>query len=322
MNRRLVLALSLLAVFTVRAATAETVFVDDAGRSVPIARPIARVIPAGPPADALLVALAPDLLVGLVHPFTEEQKRVLPAGWRDLAIVPRLTAEPSKGDLAAIAALKPDLVVDYGDVTAKYAALADRVTADTGIPAVLLDGRLNAVPGTLRRLAALLGRAADGERLAGLADMALVGLTPTRDLADGDRVPVYLARGYDGLDAVAAGSQLDEALLFAGGRNVVARERGVFRAMTPDAVAAARPKVVVVEQAEAMAADAPLRKALPAETVFLLDDYHGFHRVENPPSVNRLIGAVWLALRLHPDRVRFDDATLAELTRAFLHTSE
>lgn len=322
MNRRLVLALALSIALAPRPAVAETVFADDAGRSLTIDRPIARVIPAGPPADALLVALAPDLLVGLVHPFSDEQKRVLPAGWRDLPIVPRLTAEPSKGDLAAITALQPDLVVDYGDVAAKYAALADRVTAETGISAVLLDGRLDAVPATLRRLGGLLGRAADGERLAGLAETTLAGLAPTRALADADRVPVYLARGYDGLDAVAAGSQLDEAASFAGGRNVVARERGVFRAMTPDAVAAAKPKVVVVEQAEAMAADAPLRRALPPDTVFLLDDHHGFHLVENPPSVNRLIGAVRLARRLHPDRVRFDDATVAELTGAFLHISE
>lgn len=301
---------------------AQTRFVDDAGRTVVVARPPQRVMPAGPPADGLVFALAPDLLVGLVKPWTEPQRAVLAAPGRDLDIIPRLTPDPLKSDLAAVHDLKAELVVDYGDVTPKYAAVADRVTEATGIPAVLLDGHLATTPTAFRRFGDLLGRDREGETLARLAEATLAKLAPLAGLTDAERVPVYLARGYDGLDAVAAGSTLDEAVRFAGGRNVVARTEGAFRLLTPADVAALAPRVVIVEETEAAAADAPLRRALPADAVFLLDLHDGFHWVENPPSVNRLVGAAWLARRLHPDRATIDEAGVADLARRLLHVRE
>lgn len=301
----------------------ETGFTDDAGRVVTVTRPVGRILPAGPPADALLFALAPQTLPGLVEPFRTEQRPVVPAPWRDLPIVPRLTPDPLKSDLTTIRGLRLDLVVDYGDVTPKYTGLADRVTEATGVPAVLLDGRLAETPRVLRRLAGLVDRAAEGEDLARRAEEVLARLRPLAGLAAAERVPVYLARGWDGLDAIAAGTILDEAVAAAGGRNVVAREGGgYFRTLKPEAVAALAPKVVIVEHAEAVADDAPLRRALPAETVFLVDDHRGFHWVENPPSVNRLIGAAWLAGRLHPGRTTIDEAFVDDLARRILHVTE
>ncbi len=293
-------------------------FVDDAGRSVSVTVTPKRVMPAGPPADMLLFALAPDLMVGLVTPWNDAQRAVLAEPERDLAIVPRLTPEPLNSDLAAVRALKVDLVVDYGDVAPKYVAVADRVSATTGVPAVLLDGRLAATPAALRRLGALLERRAVAEDLARLAEATLTRLEPLATLPDDARVPVYLARGADGLDAVAAGTTLDEAIRFAGGRNVVARTGSPFRDLTPEAVAALAPRVVIVEDARAVAPDAPLRRALPATTAILVDEHDGFHWVENPPSVNRLIGAVWLAGRLHPGTEGLDDAAARDLARRFL----
>lgn len=322
MRRRIRLALPLalllaLAAGSPRPAVAAEVFVDDAGRSVRIEGPIARVLPAGPPADLLLFALAPDRLVGLVHPWTTEQKPAVPAPWRELPIVPRLTPDPMKVDLDGLRALGVDLVVDYGDLAPKYVVAADRANAVTGLPAILMDGRIRATPSVLRRLGRLLDRAAEGERLAAVADDALARLAPLAEMPDDARVPVYLARGSDGLDAVAAGTTLDEAIGLAGGRNVVPAG-GSFRLLRPEEVAALAPRVVIVEDAEAARPDGPLRRALPAATVFLVDDFHGFHLMENPPSLNRLVGAARLAGTLHPGATSIDDAGVADLARRLL----
>jgi len=298
---------------------AETVFVDDAGRSVTIATTPHRVMPAGPPADLLIYAVAPDMLVGLVKPWSAEQKAAIPPAHRGLAIIPRLTPEPLQSDLGAVRELGAELVVDYGDVTPAYSALADKVRDATGIPAVLLDGHLAATPKTLRSLGALLGRSENAEVLAKDAEDVLRRLAPLSRLAEAERVPVYLGRGGDGLDAVASGGLLDEAIVAAGGRNVVERRDRSFRTMTVAEIAALAPRVVVVSHAAAIAPEAPLRRALPASTVFLLDDFAGFHVVENPASVNRIVGAAWLASRMHPGRPLFDEADLEHLRSAFLH---
>lgn len=300
-------------------AGAQTVFVDDAGRSVTIAATPHRVMPAGPPADLLVYAVAPETLVGLVKPWSPEQKAAIPEAHRSLAIIPRLTPEPLRGDLGAVRELGAELVVDYGDVTPTYSALADQIRDATGIPAVLLDGHLAATPKTLRSLGTLLGRTDSAEALAKDAEDVLRRLAPLSRLGASERVPVYLGRGGDGLDAVAGGGLLDEAIVAAGGRNVVERRDRSFRTMTVEEIVALAPRVVVVSHAAAIAPDAPLRRALPASTLFLLDDFAGFHVVENPASVNRIVGAAWLASRLHPDRTPFDEAALDHLRSAFLH---
>lgn len=53
-------------------------FVDSVGRKVALPAKIERVVPAGPPADALLLAIAPEKLVGLVEPFGPRKKVFLP----------------------------------------------------------------------------------------------------------------------------------------------------------------------------------------------------------------------------------------------------
>lgn len=298
---------------------ADTVLVDDAGRSVTLTVTPRRVMPAGPPADLLVYAVAPETLVGLVKPWSPEQIAAIPEAHRGLGIIPRLTPEPLRADLGAVRALGAELVVDYGDVTPTYSALADHVQEATGIPAILLDGHLAATPKTLRTLGRILDLPERAEVLAKDAEDVLQRLSPLTLLPDTNRVPVYLGRGGDGLDAVVAGGQLDEAIVAAGGRNVIERRDRSFRTVTAEEVAALAPRVVVVSQAAAIAPDSPLRRALPPTTLFLLDDTSGFHLVENPASVNRIVGAAWLAGYLHPEASMFDQAALAKLRHDFLH---
>ena len=56
-----------------------------------------------------------------------------------------------------------------GDVEPDYAALADKIQRETGIPYLLFGGRLAQTPEILRRLGPLLGDAAAGQRLADYA---------------------------------------------------------------------------------------------------------------------------------------------------------
>ena len=51
-------------------------------------------------------------------------------------------------------ATRPDLILDYGSLGATYASLADRVQQQTGVPYVLLDGSLSAVPRVYARAVA------------------------------------------------------------------------------------------------------------------------------------------------------------------------
>ena len=69
----LLFPLALEAAFLERAWASD--FMDSAGRTVRLPKSIKRIIPAGPPAEALLYSLAPDTLAGLIEPWTDSQKQ-------------------------------------------------------------------------------------------------------------------------------------------------------------------------------------------------------------------------------------------------------
>ena len=276
-------------------------FSDSAHRMVRTPDLVRRVIPAGPPADALIYALAPDMLAGLVEPWNDAQRASVPLPLRAIHGVPRLTGSPGVGDLDAIAALGADLIVDYGDVNERFAALADRGQTKLGIPWLLFDGSLEQAPDVVRRLGHLLGRDERAGRIARAMENGLATLRQASNQLDAIRPAIYYARGIDGLQAIRDGSSLGMAITLAGGRNVVEAGRGALKAMTVDEVVRLHPDFVVVADAQAVAPDSPLRRAFTPATRFLVDTSEPYGAIERPPSINRLIGALLLAAVLHPD---------------------
>jgi iron complex transport system substrate-binding protein len=264
-------------------------FIDSAGRKVQLPESIKRILPAGPPAEALLDSLAPGTSVRLVGPWTDIQKLL---------------------DIEAIRALHADLIVDYGAIDERYTAFADKVQTETGIPYLLLDGRLAKVPEIIRRLGSIVRKEERAKNIAKTAELALQKLASIMLKPVRERISVYYARGSDGLRAVRAGSSLEEAIVLAGGRNVVLPGKETFCVMSAKDVAMLKPSVVILADPTAAKPGAPLRKALPAETLFLVDPGLPYGWVERPPSLNRLIGALWLASHLYPNEITFwaDDA--------------
>ncbi len=303
------------------ASGAERTFVDAAGRSIVLPAEIARIAPAGPPADVFLYSLAPDMLTGLVEPFEPRRKSFVPAATRDLPKVPRLTAETKPADIATLRAAKPDLIVDYGDLSPRYVGYADTIAKATGLPYVMFDGSAAATPDALRSAAKLLGRPSRGAEAARAAAEILATLAPLAKMPAEQIVPIYHGRGKDGLQAVRPGSSLDESMVLAGARTVTPAGKGAFVMLTAEDVARLAPRVVVVGDAAAAAPASPLRKALPPETVFLVDPGVPFRWLEGPPSINRLLGALWLAAKLHPNRIALQQDDLRRLTNALFGLS-
>ena len=87
-----------------------------------------------------MAALAPDLMVGWPHAPSPVARMWLPDATAGLPTVPMLTGRQDV--TGQVAALNPDLILDYGAVNPRYAQIIEAVQAKTGIPAVLLDGAL------------------------------------------------------------------------------------------------------------------------------------------------------------------------------------
>lgn len=270
--------------------------VDATGRTVQVPDHVARVLPAGPPAAVLLAAIAPDLMLGWPEPPSDSARALLPQAVAQLPQVPRLTG---RDDVTAkVQALKPDLIVDYGTVSPRYADLARTTQEKTGVPTILLDGSLANTPRAVRLLGHILHRDGRAEAIAALAEALLALPVP-----QAPHLRVLYARGADGLTVAVPGTDVTEVFTHLGWQVLApdgdaANGKGAFRRASIDAIRTLDPDILVF-------ADPAMRDTVMHDqawrSVRAVREAHvsiapsqPFGWIEEPPSINRLLGLAWL----------------------------
>jgi iron complex transport system substrate-binding protein len=279
------------------AASLQSGFADDAGRTVALPARVTRVFAAGAPAEVLLYTLVPDLLVGRNRVPSGDAIEFFPLQYRNPTLIRQLPEVDNPAADAELLALKPDVYVDYGTVQDDYVAAVEAVQRRTGVPGIILDGALPRIPETYRRVGTALGVPARGERLAAAAERLLMkyrgvlGSSPTP-------VRVYLACSSDGfvpcLQDDAAGEQLE----WLGGTNVAeSRATAPRRPRTLEEIKAMAPQVIVVPGGAARLRSDPAWQMIPAVAAGRVYEWPSlpYGWGARPPSVNRLPGVAWLA---------------------------
>jgi iron complex transport system substrate-binding protein len=295
--------LVLLLVWTSAALAADVT--DATGRSVAVPDHPTRVVPAGPPAAILLEAVAPDLMLGWPSPLSDDARALLPPAAAKLPQIPRLTGREDVTE--KIKALNPDLILDYGTVAPRYADLARTTQQRTGVPTLLFDGSLTEIPHVLRTLGGILHREGRAETLATLAEAVLA--LPVTSTA---HPRVLYARGADGLTVAAPGTEVTEVFTRLGWQAVAPDGQGIFRPTSIDAIRSLDPDLLIFSdpamRATVMHSDAWRIVRAVRDGHAIVAPSLPFGWVEEPPSINRLLGLAWLG--------GHDPATLAALFNA------
>jgi iron complex transport system substrate-binding protein len=303
------------------AASTQTAFVDDAGRTVSTPARISRVFAAGAPADVLLYTLVPEMLVGRNRLPEGDAVAFTPDRYRTPILIRRLPEVDDPGADAELLAIKPDIYVDYGTVHPDYVAVIEAVQRRTGVPGVLLDGTLARIPETYRRLGRALGVAARGDDLATAAERLLNAYR--NSLTGSPPVRVYLACSADGLQPCLTDESAGEQLAWTGGVNVAGtRASAPRRPLTIAEIAALRPQAIVLPGGADAAARLRANAAWRAVDAVAAGRVYGWPGLPyswgpRPPSVNRLPGLMWLA---YVARGRPFDAPLDADLRSFYRT--
>jgi iron complex transport system substrate-binding protein len=302
--------LLIVAVFSLLSVIARGAEIEDSGgRVVTIPDRVEHVMAAGPPASVLLYVLAPEKMFGwTAAPRPNEREFLLPSV-RDLPELGRLTGRGDTANIEVVLRAKPDLIFDFGSVNATYVSLANRVQDQTGVPYLLLDGRLDRTADTVRLLGKALGVRERAERIAAYIEATEELLDARlRDLPAAQRHRVYLAREANGLETGLTGSINTEIIERAGGINVAERGnlRGGIANVSMEQVIAWAPDTIITWDANFFASYAtnPLWATVPAvvaKRVFLAPRLP-FGWIDAPPSINRVIGLKWIAQLLYPDR--------------------
>jgi iron complex transport system substrate-binding protein len=256
----------------------------------------------------MLYTLVPEKLMGWTGAPSPEALAYLPLRFRGLRTQTRLTGRsPATPD--EIKALGANLIVDFGTVDTRYTEIADRTQSATGTPYVLIDGAIAKSPAAYAVLGKIVQASARGTTLAAKSAALLDDVK--KRLTGVPAARVYIARGPDGDESYGAGLFTDEMLVAVGAQNVAAGwGRGNLKGITADRVRAADPDAVIATDPYFLdvAAKTDAWKQVPAVSagrLFVAPRYP-WGWLDEPPSVNRLIGMRWLAGVLHPERFQDD----------------
>lgn len=319
-------ALLLCALLAPSAIAQERIVTDGAGRQVKIPAHVERVFAAGSPAAITLYTLAPDKLLGWTAPLREEEKAFLPQRYAELPVLGRLTGRANTANVETVLAAKPDLVIDLGDVDPVHVSLAERTQAQTGLPYLIYDGKFEKTAELYEALGAVLGDESTAHDLAEYTRHVLAEIKNGLARVPPERRPrVYYARGPQGLETALAGSINAEVLTFLGAQNVAATaERRNIAAVSPEQILGWDPQVIITldDRFYHRVWTDPIWQGIEAvrEKRVYLAPAVPFPWFDEPPAVNRLIGARWLASMLYPEVFSGDlRETTSDFYRRFYH---
>ena len=211
---------------------------------VPAPTNVQRVFAAGAPAGVLVAALAPEKLLGWPMQLGAPARKLLGPVPAALPFLGRLSGRGSTVSMETLLQLQPDLILDAGTADATYVSGARRVSDQTGLPTVLVQGRLAEHAAQLREVGLLLGVNERAEKLAAHADTTLALASQVRaSVPLAQRPRVYYGRSADGLETGLDGSINLEVLDFAAGRNVAAAAgKGALTRVSLEQILCARKK--------------------------------------------------------------------------------
>jgi iron complex transport system substrate-binding protein len=289
--KRLILILILSCALPALVAPSRAAEVTDAtGRTVTIPDRIERVLPAGPPAEVLLAAIAPGQMIGVPEPMSEAAKADLAPAAGGLPSVPRVTGRQDV--TAAVQALHPDVIIDYGTVSPRFKQIAQETQQKTGIPTLLFDGALDQIPSVARTLGRILHQPEQAETVARVAE-AILALP----LPPSSHPRVLYARGADGLLVAAPGTDVTAIFARLGWQVVAPEGTGAFRPATIETIGTLDPDIIILANpaAKDLFVTAPwagLRAVRESHAYIAPSEPFGW--IEAPPSINRLLGLAWL----------------------------
>jgi ABC-type taurine transport system ATPase subunit/ABC-type Fe3+-hydroxamate transport system substrate-binding protein len=299
---------------------------DMAGRKVTVPAQLDKIFGYNPMVTALIFALAPEKIAGLGMPPMPPERMMADEAYLSLPVLGAMGGLFGGGkstfDNEAVKRSGAGAIISLSlsKIDEIETQAAEALQAELGLPVLIYDGALDRSGETLRRVGALVGEASRGLALADYFDEKFE--TIQRVLADiprAKRRTAYYAQSPTGLLTEPRGARHAEIIEFAGGINVaeIHEQRGCGRTpISADDLLRWNPDVVILFSEEGkssgrlyerMRAD-PFWSCLAAVKNSAVYEppagmYHWFDR---PPSINRIIGLIWLADLLYPGRFGWD----------------
>ena len=291
---------------------AETrVFTDSADREVTVPTQIDKVAVSGPLAQIVLFALCPDKLVGVANEWDASAQQFLDEKYYNLPLLGQLYGGKGELNLETLLASEAQVVIDVGEAKGTVAEDMDALQEQTGIPFVHIDAKLASMDETYTLLGDLLGMTDEAKTL---ADYCRTTYDSVKTATDGvEKANLLYITGDTGLNVIAQGSYHSEVIDMLSNNLAVVDEpsgKGSGNEVDMEQILNWNPDVILFAPGSIYATvgeDAAWQGVTAIQNGAYYEVPIGpYNWMGFPPSVQRLLGMLWMAKVLYPDAADYD----------------
>ena len=286
-------------------------FTDSVGRTVEVPAQVEKVAVSGPLAQMAVFALCPDRMAGIATEWDASAEEYLDTAYYNLPVLGQLYGGKGELNLETLLQSGAQVVIDVGEAKDTVAEDMDALQEQTGIPFVHVTATLDTMPEAYRLLGELLEMPAEAQMLADYCQRVY-----TRGMAmaaSANRPGILYITGENGLNVVAKDSYHAGLLDQLANNLAVVEEpsaKGTGNEVDMEQILLWDPDVIFFAPGsvyDRVGNDpnwqtvSAIRSGRYYEAPAAPYNWMGF-----PPSVQRLLGMMWLETLLYPDAADFD----------------
>jgi iron complex transport system substrate-binding protein len=288
------------------------VFTDSAGREVTLPKEINKIAPSGPLAQIVLYTLCPDKLSGLASDFSEGAKQYIDEKYWALPKFGQFYGKNANLNMEALIAESPDVIIDIGEAKKSVKEDMDALQEQLNMPVIFIEADLDTMSSAYEKLGELTGETDQAKKLADYCNNILKkSETAGEQLAE--KKSVYFATGDDGLHTNAEGSIHARVIEQIGAENAAKVEKvssGGGSEVSFEQLLLWQPDIIIADS-EALYQTITTDKvwgelnAVKEGKVYQIPSIP-YSFMSSPPSVNRMIGILWLGNLVYPEQYSVD----------------
>ena len=301
------------------------VFTDSVGREVTVPAQIDKVALSGPMAQIVLFALCPDKLVGISNAWDESAAQYLDTEYYNLPLLGQLYGGKGELNLETLLESGAQVVIDVGEAKGSIVEDLDALQEQTTIPFVHIDAALATMDETYTLLGDLLGMPDEAKTL---ADYCRSTYDRALTIADSvEKANLLYITGDAGLNVIARGAYHAEVIDLLSNNLAVVDDpssKGTGNEVDMEQILNWNPDVILFAPDsvyDTMAGDAAWQGVTAIQNGAYYEVPMGpYNWMGFPPSVQRLLGMLWMAKVLYPEAADYDLYTeAAQYFKLFYH---
>ena len=300
-------------------------FTDSVGREVELPTNIERVAVSGPLAQIVLFALCPDRLVGIASKWDKSAEQFLATEYYQLPELGQLYGGKGELNLETLLNSGAQVVIDVGEPKKSVKEDLDALTEQTGVPFVHVTATIAAMGDAYRKLGELLHMPDEAEVLAAYCDRVYAD---TLKIAGSvEKANLLYITGENGLNVIAKDSYHAEIIDLLSNNLAVVESpssKGTGNEVDMEQILLWNPDVILFAP-ESIYATVGADDTWKSITAIQNGAYYEvpmgpYNWMGFPPSVQRLLGMLWMAKLLYPDAADYDLYTeVANYFKLFYH---